>query len=171
MEKKPLTVQEFARMGGKASMKNRTKAQRIALAKKAAAARWGKRAKIAMILLLLSLASPLSAQEKTPIRDASFHAEPFIFMGAGQVADIWITNRNFGHGCTEMNVGAFGSAKPSLARLIGVKAAAMAAPVLIAAIMQKTGHQKAARVTAGLVGGIGFGAAAYNLTVNCETGR
>ncbi len=51
-------------MGGKASMKNRTKAQRVAMAKKAAAARWGKRVKIAAILVLLSLAAPLSAQEK-----------------------------------------------------------------------------------------------------------
>jgi hypothetical protein len=43
--KKALTIQEFASMGGTASAKRLTKAERVAKAKKAAAARWGKERK------------------------------------------------------------------------------------------------------------------------------
>jgi hypothetical protein len=42
---KTLTVQEFAAMGGKARAKKLTSAQRKASAKKAAEARWAKKAK------------------------------------------------------------------------------------------------------------------------------
>ena len=41
--KKELTVRELAKMGGKARFKNVSKEERVAFAKKGAAARWGKR--------------------------------------------------------------------------------------------------------------------------------
>lgn len=44
---KTLTVQDFARMGGKARTEQMTKAQRVALARKAAKARWDKAKKTA----------------------------------------------------------------------------------------------------------------------------
>jgi hypothetical protein len=43
MAKKPLTITEFARMGGKARAKKLTPQQRSAIAKKAVAAREAKR--------------------------------------------------------------------------------------------------------------------------------
>lgn len=121
------------------------------------------------IAVLLSLASPLSAQEKAP--DTKLHWSPYVFMLAGQVADISITKRNFSQGCTEANRGAFGSSQPTTARLVAVKAAAVVPTVFFIAMMQKFGHQKAANVIGLLTGGIGFGAAGYNLTVNCGGAR
>lgn len=158
-------------MGGKASMKNRTKAQRTSLAKKAATARWSKRVKIAALLILLSLASPLSAQEKTPIRDSSLHIAPYVFMATGQASDVLMTMHNFKQGCTEANRGAFGSVQPTTARLVGIKALGVLPAVLTTALLQKSGHQKAANIVGLIAGGIGFGAAGYNLTVNCGGAR
>ena len=42
MKKKPMTVTEFARLGGRARSAKMTKAERVASAKKAVAARWRK---------------------------------------------------------------------------------------------------------------------------------
>jgi len=125
--------------------------------------------RIMLALLLLSLASPLSAQEKTP--DTKLHWSPYVFMLAGQAADVVITRHNFSQGCTEANRSAFGSAQPTTARLIAVKAAAVVPTVFFIAMMQKFGHQKAANAIGLLTGGIGFGAAGYNLTVQCGAGR
>jgi hypothetical protein len=44
-KRKPLTLQEFARMGGKARAKGLPAKRRKEIAAKAAAARWGKKAK------------------------------------------------------------------------------------------------------------------------------
>ena len=112
-------------------------------------------------LLIASL-----AQAET-IRDRSLHIEPFVFMAAGQTADVWITTKNLSQGCTEMNVGAFGSARPSVGRLVAVKALGVLPAVITTVLLQKSGHQKAAKWTGSIAGSIGFGAAAYNLTVHC----
>ena len=117
-----------------------------------------------MILGFLLIAA--TAQAET-IRDRSLHVEPFAFMAAGQAADIWISNKNFGRGCGEMNVGAFGSARPAVGRLIAVKALGVLPAVITTVLLQKSGHQRAATVVGGIAGSIGFGAAAYNLTVHC----
>ncbi len=122
---------------------------------------------IASVAVLLSLAAPLSAQEKTPIRDSSLHIAPYVFIAAGQSADVLMTMKNFKAGCTEANTGAFGSSKPTTARLVGIKLAGVLPSVILTALLQKTGHQKAANVIGGLAGGIGFAAAGYNLTVRC----
>ncbi len=122
---------------------------------------------LATVAVLLSLAAPLSAQENTSIRDTSLHIAPFVLIAAGQSADVLMTMRNFQAGCTEANTGAFGSSRPTTARLIGIKAAGVLPAVVITAFLQKSGHQKAANIIGGLVGGIGFAAAGYNLTVRC----
>lgn len=124
---------------------------------------------LATVAVLLSLTSPLSAQEKSP--DTRLHWSPYVFMLAGQAADVAITRHNFSQGCSEANRGAFGSTKPTTARLVAVKAAAVVPTVFFIAMMQKFGHQKAANVIGLLTGGIGFGAAGYNLTVNCGGAR
>jgi hypothetical protein len=67
-----------------------------------------------------------------------------------------------------MNRGAYGSSQPTTARLIGIKVAGMLPAVIITALLQKSGHQKAANVVGGMVGAIGFGAAGYNLSVQCR---
>ncbi len=122
---------------------------------------------LATVAVLLSLAAPLSAQEKTSIRDTSLHIAPFVVIAAGQSADVLMTMRNFQAGCTEANTGAFGSSKPTTARLVGIKVAGVLPSIILTALLQKTGHQKAANVIGGFAGGIGFAAAGYNLTVKC----
>lgn len=121
---------------------------------------------LATVAFLLSLAAPLSAQDKS-IRDTSLHIAPFVVIATGQSADVLMTMRGFQAGCTEANTGAFGSSKPTTARLVGIKAAGVLPSVIVTALLQKTGHQKAANVIGGLVGGIGFAAAGYNLSMKC----
>jgi len=108
-----------------------------------------------------------SLAQADTLRDQSLHVAPYLFLVAGQTADVVVTTKNFGQGCTEMNTTAFGSARPSTARLIGVKAAVLAPSVFGMFVMQKLGHQKAARVLGIIGGSIGFGAGAYNLSVHC----
>ncbi len=128
---------------------------------------WGMKTHLIAVAVLLSLAAPLSAQENTPIRDQSLHVAPFVVIATGQSADVLMTMKNFQAGCTEANTGAFGSARPTTARLIGIKVAGVLPAVIVTAFLQKSGHQKAANIIGGLVGGIGFAAAGYNLTVKC----
>ena len=101
------------------------------------------------------------------LRDQSLHVAPYLFLAAGQTADVVVTTKNFGQGCTEMNRGVFGSAQPSVGRLVAVKALGVLPAVIVTALLQRSGHQKAANVTAAIGGMVGFGAAGYNLTVHC----
>ena len=119
------------------------------------------------LLTLLGFLLIASTVQAETIRDRSLHVEPFAFIAAGQAADIWITTKNFGQGCSEMNRSVFGAAQPSVGRLIGVKALGVLPAVVTTFLLQKSGHQRAATVVGGIAGSIGFSAAAYNLTVHC----
>ncbi len=121
--------------------------------------------KILPVLGVLLIAS--MAQAET-IRDRSLHLTPYVVVAAGQAADVTMTMRKINEGCVEGNRGAFGSSQPTTARLIGIKAAAVLPSLIAMAVLQKSGHQKAANTIGGLMGGIGFGAAAYNLSVTCR---
>jgi len=109
-----------------------------------------------------------SLAQADTIRDQSLHVAPYVFLATGQTADVLMTMKNFRAGCTEMNRGAFGSSQPTTARLIGIKVAGLLPAVIITALLQKSGHQRAANVVGGMVGAIGFGAAGYNLSVQCR---
>lgn len=127
---------------------------------------------LATVAVLLSLASPLSAQENTPIRDASilFYGfvewKPILFLAAGQAADGLTTMRNFSHGCGEANAIGYGQA-PSGARVLLTKGATVATSAAFMIMWQKMGHPTVAKWFGIFGGGLGFGAAGYNLTVNC----
>lgn len=117
---------------------------------------------VAVVVLLASVAS---AQER-PITDRSLHWQPYVLLLAGQVADVKVTDWNIQRGCGEANVGVFGT-RPSAWKLVKGKAPAVLVAAGLTAILQKTGHQKAANWTGGITGAVGFGAAGYNLTVRC----
>lgn len=131
---------------------------------------------LATVAVLLSLASPLSAQEKTPIRDASilFYGsvewKPIIFMAAGQAADGLSTVHNFSRGCGEANEVAYGQ-NPSVRRVLLTKGATIATTAAFMVMWQKMGHPKVAKWFGVFGGALGFGAAGYNLTVNCGGAR
>jgi len=125
----------------------------------------GRRVIAALVVALALLSVVVDAQER-PVTDRSLHWQPYAFMFAGQTADIWITNRNIARGCSEANAGVFG-AMPSTWELVKGKAPAILVAAGLTAILQKTGHWKAAKWTGGSAGAIGFSAAAYNLTVQC----
>lgn len=168
MEKKPLTHVEMSRLGGIARAAKLTKERRSAIAKKASKARWKKARAYpaAVILLLLSLATPLSAQEKSiPINWA-----PIVFAGAGQFADGKATTFKLSHGCGESNSRAFGQ-QPANANVWMVKGVTLASMTGTLWLLQKNGHPKVAKWLGIFGGAVGFGAAGYNLTVNCGGAR
>lgn len=124
-------------------------------------------AKSVMITVLLLCASSTLAQ--TPIRDTSLHPTPYLFVIAGQGADV-VTKRmgiNEG-GCHEANQMAYGTPYPSVGRLLKVKALGLAPSVALIYVFQKTGHQKAARWTSAIAGSIGFGIATWNVALDCR---
>lgn len=119
-------------------------------------------------LTFLSVCLMASVVQAETLRDRSLHVTPYAVLAAGQTADVWSTTRNFSRGCTEANRGVFGSAQPSVGRLVAVKALGMLPSVVVTALLQKAGHQKAANVVGAIGGAVGFGAAGFNLSVDCR---
>ena len=119
------------------------------------------------LLTVLGFLMFASLAQAETIRDRSLHLEPYVFMAAGQASDVWITEKNFGRGCTEMNAGVFGASQPSVGRLVAVKALGVLPAVVTTFLLQRSGHQRAAKWTGAIVGSVGFSAAAYNLSVHC----
>ena len=161
MKKKPLTITEFARMGGKASMQNRTKAERVAMAKKAAAARWKKAAKIAVVLLLF--AGTAQAQEQ-PKPHLFADLAPYVVLIGGNVADVVTTQQCLQRiGCHELNQ-AFGQ-YPSATRLIVAKSISAGAMIVLMRVFETHGHPRLAKFMGYVGGGVTFAAAVHNTGV------
>lgn len=143
-----------------------------------------------MITVLLLLATPqLFAQEKThqvfrcveltcdwqtvegPDPTTAFPGtidwKPIIFLVTGQAADGGTTIYKIAHGCGETNTNVY-TANPTSGRIWLAKAATTSAVAFNMAILQKTGHPKLAKWFGVFGGSVGFGAAAYNLTVSCR---
>jgi hypothetical protein len=141
MKKKPLTITEFARMGGKASMQNRTKAERVAMAKKAAAARWKKAAKVAVALVLL-FASTAQAQEQPKHLFADL--APYLVVVAGNTADVLSTNTALQRGGVELNP-LFGGREATIGRIAIQKAAVTVGCIVVMRYLSTHGHPNAAK--------------------------
>ncbi len=83
---------------------------------------------------------------------------------AGQAFDVWSTRVGLSRGCLEGNP-LYGSARPSLGRMVAVKSVLLAPTVVAAVWLHKTGHPTAAQVLGYSGGGLGFGVGARNLLV------
>lgn len=117
-------------------------------------------------LLLLLLAIPAAAQDR-PITDRSLHPKPYALLVGGQLADVGSSAWAFSRGCHEGNRTAYHSAQPSASELLKTKALMVLPSLGVIYLAQKTGHQTIANWFGGVTGGLGFGAAAYNLTLHC----
>lgn len=154
MDKKPLTIKEFASMGGKACAKNRTKAERTAAAKKAANARWKKARAVALVLAVLALPSTARA-------DSIFDVAPYTVALAGNVADARSSLRAFSRGAEEGNP--FLSQQPAV--FLATKAAGTVGILYGMHWLSAHDHRTAARVVGYLDGSIMLVIARHNAGV------
>lgn len=111
--------------------------------------------------LVWALAS-IPAQAQTPLereappKSSSSLILPTAALAGGAVFDVVSTTRAFERGCLEGNTLLYG-ARPSPARLVGVKAAGTVGVVAFMWFLQKTGHSTLAKV-------FGYGAGAASAT-------
>lgn len=120
----------------------------------------------AALLVALLVATGAQAQE-TPIRDRSLHPWPYVALVAGNVLDVYSTERQIARGCVEANP-LYGSRVPSLGRIVAVKAAVLVPLSVALAQLQRGGHQTAAARLGWVAGALGGGVGVRNLTINCR---
>ena len=80
---------------------------------------------------------------------------------AGNAADVWSTEHVLATGGHESNTTLNGS---SLGRIVATKAITVGATAVLMTVLTKSGHPKIAAVFGFGSGGIGFAAAAHNVT-------
>lgn len=115
------------------------------------------------LVAVWGLASSVRAQEAPSLRT------PILFAVAGQTADVVSTLTSPGR---EMNLLLTnGQGDLSVVKLVAVKAGVTAATVWIARRAAREGHPAIARGLLYLTGGVGFGAAGWNVSVAVRMGR
>lgn len=95
----------------------------------------------------------------------------WVSFAGGQAADVATTYRNLpmggGH-CIEGNSGFYGSATPSLGRVLLGKAVIMAPMATLSVLLDRQGKHRPAQVLRHVAGGIGGSAALWNLSRSCR---
>ena len=86
---------------------------------------------------------------------------PYVFMIAGNVADLWTTKAALDRGAVEANPGLAGQ---PFQRLALAKVAGVAAMAVLMRIMETHGHPKVARWFGYVEGAATFGVAVHNTT-------